>query len=178
MVIGSEPASEIEAGFIDVTLSRPLARQVLLLRTLVLLVAVPAFVVGAMGLGTAAGAAWVMPPTLPKPTTRLVWSLMLNLWALLIAWGGITLAVASVSRRRDRVASIVGLAGVAALLLDYLARAWKPLEAVAWMSPFHFYSPLNLVIGSRFPAADVVALLAVGAAGWTVAFVLYAHRDL
>ena len=178
IVIGSEPAGEVESGFIDVTLSRPLPRQAAILRTVILLVALSACVVGAMGLGTVAGAAWVMPPTLPKPSARLVWSLMLNLWALLVAWGGITLAVASVSRRRDRVASIVGLAGVAALLLDYLARAWKPLEAVAWISPFHFYSPLSLVMGSRLPTTDIATLLAIGVAGWAVAFVLYARRDL
>lgn len=178
IVIGSEPAGEIESGFVDVALSRPLARAVPIARTILLLVLVPAVVVAAMGFGTTVGARWVMPPTLPKPAPRLVWSLMLNLWALLVAWGGAAVAVASVSRRRDRATSIVGLAGVVLLLLDYLARAWKPLEQVAWLSPFHFYSPLTLVMGGRFPATDVVTLVGVGVAGWAIAFVCYSRRDL
>lgn len=178
IVIGSEPAGEIESGFVDLALSRPLARTIPILRTVLLLVVVPAAIVGAMGIGTAAGARWVMPPTLPKPTTRLVWSLMGNLWALLVAWGGVALAVASLSRRRGRAASIAGLAGIVLLLVDYLARAWKPLGQIAWISPFHFYSPLNLVMGNRFPASDVLTLLGIGGAGCVLAFAFYSRRDL
>ncbi len=178
IVIGSEPAGEIESGFVDVALSRPLARAVPILRTVVLLLVLPAVVVGAMGIGTAVGAHWVMPPTLPKPTTRLVWSLMGNLWALLVAWGGAALAVASLSRRRGRAASVIGLAGIVMLLVDYLARAWKPLGQVAWVSPFHFYSPLNLVLGTRFPTSDVMTLLGIGGAGCALAFIFYSRRDL
>jgi ABC-2 type transport system permease protein len=178
LVIGSEPADELDAGFVDLALSRPIARQALLARTLILMVSCPALVVGAMGLGTAVGARWVMPVSMAGPAPRLVLSLMLNLWALLMAWGGLAMAVAAASRKRSQVTSVVALAALAALLVDYLARAWTPIQRLAWLSPFHYFSPLDLVIGTSLAARDLAVLLGIGASGVLAAFVIYARRDL
>jgi hypothetical protein len=178
IVIASEPAGELEAGFTDLAMARPLPRYVPMARTLLLVVTLPAVIVCAMGLGTTIGAGWAMPASMPRPQPRLVWSLMLNLWALLVAWGGLAMAAASASRRRSRVLSVTGLAALGALLLDYLARVWTPLGRCGWISPFHYYSPLDLVMGHTVPAADVLTLLAIGAAGAAAAFVAFAKRDL
>jgi len=178
IMIGSEPVGELEAGFTDLALSRPMGRSAVMMRTLILMLVCPTVVVGAMGLGTAAGEHWVLREGLPGPEPRLVWSIALNLWALLIAWGGIMMAVASVSRRRGGAIAVVATAALVATLADYLARAWAPLQKFAWLSPFHYYSPLDLVTGAALSWTHVLTLLGIAATGVAAAFVLFARRDL
>lgn len=175
--LASEPADELEKGFTDLALSRSVSRSVVLLRTTVLLIVGPTVVVAAMGLGTWAGAAWYLPPEL-RPSARLVQLLMANLWALTIAWGGLAMAVSALARKRSQVTSWIGLTALTALLVDYLARAWAPMSGVAWLSPFHYYSPIDLVMGAAFPARDLLVLLSLGAAGVCLAWVAYTRRDL
>jgi ABC-2 type transport system permease protein len=103
---------------------------------------------------------------------------MLNLWALLMAWGGITMAVASAGRRRSASASGVAIAALVAALVDYLARAWAPIRPIAWLSPFHYYSPLDIVMGAPLPLTNVATLLGITAVGVAVAFVVFLRRDL
>jgi ABC-2 type transport system permease protein len=178
IVIGSEPADEIDAGFADLVLSRPVRRRALMVRTMALLLVYPALLVAAMGLGTAAGTFWMLPATAPGPSAGLVLSLMLNLWALLMAWGGIAMAVASVCRRRSRVTGIVGLAALVTLLVDYLARAWTPFRHASWISPFHYFSPLELVMGVPLPWWHIVTLLSAGVVGAVFACIAFDLRDL
>lgn len=178
IVIGSEPAAELDAGFLDLALSRSVPRLVPPLRTMVLLLACPAALVATMGLATAAGARWITSASPGGPTLRLVLSLMVNVWALMMAWGGITLAVAAASRTRSQVTSLVGMAALVTLLVDYLARVWTPARHAAWASPFHYYSPLDLVMGSPLRIGDILTLLGVSLAGAAVACVVFVRRDL
>jgi ABC-2 type transport system permease protein len=64
------------------------------------------------------------------------------------------------------------------MLMDYLARAWTTLQKVAWLSPFHFYSPLELVTGTPLSVSNVLTLAGIGAAGAAAAFVIFARRDV
>lgn len=178
LVIASEPADELDAGFTDLALSRDVPRSAVLARTSVLLLVGPTVVVGAMGVGSAVGARWMLPPDVYARLPRIVWLLMLNLWALVFAWGGIAMAVSALSRKRTHVTSWVGLAALTALLMDYLARAWTPMGGLAWLSPFHYYSPIDLAMGAPLPARDIVTLLSIGLAGVGLAWVAYSRRDL
>ena len=64
------------------------------------------------------------------------------------------------------------------MLADYLARVWSPIKAVARFSPFHYYNPLDLVMGQPLPAGDLWILFAAGAAGLLLAAVVFSRRDL
>jgi hypothetical protein len=109
---------------------------------------------------------------------RLILSLAVNLWALLLSVGGFALAVGAASRRRSAAGGLVGVAALALFFVDYLARVWKPATSVAWLSPFHYYDAMAMVMGQPLPGAHLAVLLLSGIAGIVLAFVLFGRRDL
>ncbi len=178
IAIATEPVSDIETRFLDVILARPLARSAVVGRTVLLLVALPAIVVGAMLASTTISLHVLAPGDAEAPTSRLIGSLAVNLWALLLCIGGVSLAVAAIGRRRATVGGVLGIGGLALFLVDYVARIWKPATHVAWLSPFHYFDAMTMVMGGGLPVWHVEVLVGAGAAGVALAFVLFSRRDL
>lgn len=176
--LATEPAGEIERGFTDLILSRPVRRAAVVSRTAVVLLISSTFLIGMMLAGTWTGFLWIAPPEVTRPAPRLILSLAASLWAVTLCWGGLAAAVAAVSRRRVVAGSLTGMVALALYLLDYLARFWKPAESIAWLSPFHYYSGLDLIIGRSLPMENLLILLGAAAAGLGAAYVLFARRDL
>lgn len=174
----TEPASEVESRFLDAVLVRPVPRRAVVTRSLLLLLLLPALLILAMSAGTAAGLRWLAPPGAALPDPRLIASLAVNLWALLVAVGGLALAVGATARRRSAAGAIAGLATLVLFLLDYLARAWKPADAFAWLSPFHYYRAMELLGGRPLALSHLAVLLGAGAAGTAAAYLVFARRDL
>ena len=71
-----------------------------------------------------------------------------------------------------------GLLAFAAFLLDYVARLWQPAEKIAWLSPFRYYNPFDLITGNTLPLKNLVVLGAIALAGFAAAYVLFARRDI
>jgi ABC-2 type transport system permease protein len=178
VTIATEPAAEIETGFSDLVLARAVSRAAVITRSVVLLIVCPAFVIGAMRLGTHLGLWWALPAGAARPAASLVWSLAFSLWSVLVCWGGVSLAISAVARRRAVAGSIAGSAAAALMLIDYLSRVWKPLRGIARLSPFHYYNPLDLVMGKPLPLADIGILLGTAATAVTIAYVLFNRRDV
>jgi len=174
----TEPAAEIETRFLDAILVRPVRRQAIIVRSVVLLLLLPALVLFAMVAGTAAGLHWLAPPGVQLPGAGLIASLAGNLWALLVCVGGWSLAVAAASRRRSVAGTIAGVATLVLFLVDYLARAWKPADAVAWLSPFHYFRAMELLMGRPLALSHVAVLLVAGAVGMALAWLVFTRRDL
>ena len=174
----TEPTAEIETHFLDAILVRPVPRQAIVIRSVAMLLLLPALVLLAMICGTAAGLTWLAPPGVQIPGVRLIASLAVNLWALLLCVGGWALAVAAASRRRSVAGTITGIATLVLFLLDYLARAWKPADAVAWLSPFHYFRAMELLMGRPLALSHVVVLLVAGTFGMVLAWLVFTRRDL
>jgi hypothetical protein len=90
----------------------------------------------------------------------------------------VALAISSVSRRRSVAGSQTAVLALATLLLDVLARLWKPAQAVAWLSPFRYYSPMEMLAGRPTPAHSLAVLLGIALAGFLLACVGYSRRNL
>ena len=178
IALGTEPASEIETQFMDLILSRPLARHWVITRSVVLLLICTVFVLLMMMLGTWSGLYFLAPSGAEWPTRGLIESLALNLGVLMVCWGGVALAAASRARRRSVAGSVVGLLALTTFLLDYVARAWQPAEAIAWLSPFRYYSPLDLVMGNQIPPHNLWVLTGVGVFGFALSYFLFSRRDI
>lgn len=174
----TEPAAEVEAGFADLLLAQPVSRAAVMARSVVMVLVCPAIVIAAMTGGTFVGLQLARPAAAGLPSAGLVWKLAAGLWSVLACWGGVSLVVGAVSKRRAVAAGVAGGAAAALMLVDYLSRVWQPLRVPARLSPFHYYNPLDLVMGKPLPAADVGILLGTCAVAVSVAFALFNRRDI
>ncbi|MCU1337668.1 MAG: type transporter [Bryobacterales bacterium] len=178
VTLATTPASEVEIGFMDLILARPLARHWIITRTIVLTALVSAALLALMVGGTWAGLQMFAPAGVPWPSARLVNSLAINVGMLTLCWGGVAMAIGAASSRRSVAGGATGLLALATYLLDYVARLWQPAEKVAWLSPFRYYNPFDLIIGNPLPIKNLVVLGAIAVAGFAAAYVLFARRDI
>ncbi len=176
--LGSEPAAEIDTKFIDLVMSRPLPRAAPINRTLVMLLLAAIGAMVCMLAATWSGLRLLAPASARQPQLRVVIALASNLACLVLAWGGITVALASVSRRRSTVAGAVGLLAFAMFVLDYVGRFWDAVAPIARVSPFHYFDPFGLMGGRPLALSDIVTLLAIFSVGGVIANVAYTWRDL
>jgi ABC-2 type transport system permease protein len=178
IAVATEPASERDSGFADLVLARPVTRHAVIARSSLLIIVCAGFVVGMMTIGTWVGLAWLAPPGAAWPAPRIIVSLAANLTALMLCWGGVALAVGTATHRRSTAAGIAGVLALGLFLFDYVARVWRPAKPLAWLSPFHYYDPVNLVLGHPLPPSHLWVLVGIGIVGAAIAHIVYAKRDI
>jgi ABC-2 type transport system permease protein len=178
IALGTMATSEIEVGFMDLILSRPLARHWIISRSIITMLICTLAVLGMMLIGTWAGLSWLADRNVHWPSSNLILSLAVNLAVLMISWNAIAMAIGSAARRRSVAGGLAGLLALAMFLLDYVARAWEPAERVAWLSPFRYYSPFELLVGNGLSVKNLVVLASIGVCGFALAYVLFARRDI
>ncbi len=179
VALATEPAAEIDAGFADLVLSRPVPRQSVVSRSVLAIAVSTAFVLAAMLTGTRLGL-HLLAPAYGRdwPSTQLLLSLVTSLGALAWCWAGVAMAIAVCASRRGVAGAATGVLALAAFLVDYVGRAWPAAQMWARLSPFHYFSPLELLLGTPLRPADVAVLLAVGCGGIAASYVLFARRDI
>src|SRR4030095_9966997 len=158
------PTSEIESGFMDLILSRPIARHWLITRTIIVMVICTVTLLGTMLAGPWLALSAFAPKDIPPPAPGSVLSLAVNLGLLMLCWSGVAMAIAAASRRRSVAGTVVGLLALTAFLADFLGRTWRPAEEVAWISPFRYYHALELIRGAPLQSSDLLLLRSVAAA--------------
>jgi hypothetical protein len=178
IAIATEPAAEVETRFADLTLARSVARHEVITRTVCVLVWSELVMLLVMMLSTWGGLACCTPADTPRPGAATIRSLAILLGAITLCWGGLALGVAARVKRRSTASGGVAVVAVAAFLLDYLARIWDPAKAVARFSPFRYFEPMSVLAGGQLEWSSVLVMLAIGAAGASVAYVLFSRRDL
>ena len=178
IALGTAPTSEIETGFMDLLLSRPLARHWIITRSIIVMMICAVAVLGAMMTGTWAGLNLLAPGEVTWPTPRMILSLVTNLAVLMLCWNAVAMAIGAAARRRGAAGGLAGLFALSMFLLDYVARAWKPAERIAWLSPFRYYNPLDLLMGRALSTRDLLVLTGVSLSGFALAYVLFSRRDI
>jgi ABC-2 type transport system permease protein len=177
IALATVPASEVETGFADLIMARPLPRHWLITRTVALLLVAILMTLTFMMAGTYIGLATLAPANVRWPSPRLLGSLALNLGLLMLCWGGVALAFAAACRR-SAASAVTGLLALAALVLDLTGRLWTPANRVAWLSPFRYFIPFDIVMGKELPMANVLVLSAIATTGFVLAYVLFSRRDI
>ena len=176
--IGTEPLGEIETRFVDLMMARPLRRTTAINRTLVVLVVAIVIAVGSMLVATFGGLRLLAPATARPPQPRVIVSLAANLALLVLAWGGIALAIASCARRRATAGAATGFLAFATFVLDYAGKFWAAVKPISRISPFHYFDPFTMIGGRPLSSTDVAALTAMFAVSAAIASVVYVWRDL
>jgi hypothetical protein len=67
---------------------------------------------------------------------------------------------------------------VSLYLLDFAATWWAPARPFARLSPFHYFDPMPIVMGTHDPTRHIAGLLAATTGLAAIAFVVYQRRDL
>jgi ABC-2 type transport system permease protein len=172
ITLATLPAVEIETGFADLILARPLRRHWLITRTIAILLMLFMILVG-----TWAGMAMFAPPDASGPPARQTASLALDLAMLLLCWGGVAIAFGAACRP-GVARPAASLIAFSALLLDYAQKLWPALECVGWLSPFRYFTPFELVMGDPLPVENLLVLWAIAMTGFTLAYFIISRRDI
>ena len=178
IVLSTAPAAEIETGFIDLILSRPIARYWIVTRSIAAVVICAIFLLGMMVTGTFSGLNLLAPRDAAWPAPALIFSLALNMGMLMLCWSGVAMAIAANARRRGAAGALAGLLTLVMFFLDYVGRLWKPADRFAWLSPFRYYNPFDIVMGKPVPVKNLLVLACVAIAGFAGAYALYRRRDI
>jgi len=178
VTLATIPVMEIETGFIDLVLARSLARHWIVTRSLLVALISTVYLLAMMAVGTWLGLNKFAAKDAGWPSFEVVGSLAINLGLLMLSWAAIAMAIGCACRRRGSAGAIAGLLALTAYLTDYIARAWKPAESIAWLSPFRYYTPFDLVMGAPLPAKNLYVLGGIAVAGFALAYVLYMRRDI
>ena len=172
------PASEVETGFIDLILSRSVARHWIVTRSILVVLLSTIALLMTMMAGTWAGLRLLAPSGAEWPPASLILSLAVNLGLLVLCWAGVAMAIGSVSRRRGTATGLAGFSALVTFLLDYVGRVWKSAEPLARLSPFRYYSPFDLLMGTPIPASNLWVLAMTALTGFALAYVLFNGRDI
>ena len=177
ITLATLPASEIETGFADLILARPIRRHWLIPRPSALVLLSILLRLFLIMVGTWAGLAMFAPPDASGPPAWQTASLALDLAMLLLCWSGVALAFGAACRP-GVARPAASLLAFAALLLDYAQKLWPALECVGWLSPFRYFTPFELVMGDPLPVENLVVLGAIALTGFTLAYFIISHRDI
>lgn len=177
IALATLPASEVETGFADLILARPFPRHWIITRTIALVLIAVLLTLALMVGGTWFGLVMLAPDDAQWPPPAMIGSLALNLGLLMLCWSGVAMAFGAVCRR-GAASATTGLLALATLLLDLTGRLWPPAERFAWLSPFHYFIPFDLVMGTPLPVENVLVLWAIAMSGFIIAYARFSLRDI
>jgi hypothetical protein len=127
--------------------------------------------------GTWAGLLIFAPPDVPWPSAREMATLALSLGMLVVAWSGLAMAFGA-AYRRGVASAVTSLLAFAGLLLDWAHRLWPPLDRIAWVSPFSYFQPYELVAGDPLRPEILLVLWAIAMTGCVVVYLIILARDI
>ena len=176
--LASEPAGEVEEGLVDLVVARPVPRLLIVVRSALVYALCTAAVAAAMFATSRAAVQWISPATAAAvPPLRLAW-IAANLLAIVWCFGAAALAMAAYVRERMRAVGTIALVAVFLYLLQFGAAAWAPLRPFARISPFRYYDPMQTLLGTSTPVANIIGLLTTSVVLVGLAYALYMRRDL
>lgn len=170
------PAGEVDRGTIDLLLGLPVSRwEVFLSESLVWLICGAAILAGALA-GNLLGSQ-ALPVENRQPLHHLL-IVLVNLFCLYAAVGGLAWLISSFCDRRGRAMTIGFLILLVLFLLNYLAEFWHPLQRIAFLSPLEYHRPVKVLADGTWPWKDLGVLLSSAAVMWFAGGVVFTRRDL
>lgn len=170
------PAGEIDRGTIDFILGLPISRRRLYLAE-VLVWIVSGLLILAFGFLGHRLAAPTMPAEL-RPDTYTAMLVIVNLYCVYLAVGGIGYLVSSLLSNRGAAMSTVFAIVLASFLLAFVAQFWPPAERLAFLGVLNYYTPADILQTGALPMRDISVLLAIAGVTLTAGCEIGARRSL
>jgi len=170
------PAGEIDRGTIDVILGLPISRRGLYAAE-VFVWLVSGMVILAFGFLGHRLAAPAMPVEL-RPDTYTAMLVIVNLYCVYLAVGGIGFLVSACLSNRGIAMSIVFAIVLASFLLAFVAQFWPPAERLAFLGVLRYYTPADILRTGEFPLRDISILLAIAGVTLAAGCEVVARRNL
>ncbi len=170
------PAEEVDRGTIGILLALPISRTRVYVCDSVVCVAA-GFLVVMMGLvGSLIGAHRVAPELRSDLGSLVI--IVVHLYCLYLAVGGMTCLVSSLSNHRGRAVGVAFAIVLLSFLLNFLAQFWSPAKSVSFLSVLNYYQPLRVLRSSTWPITDMLVLSVTGAVFWLAGAIVFARRDI
>lgn len=170
------PAGEVDRGTIDFVLGLPISRRGLYAAEVVTWLVTGAMVL-AMGFLGHRLAAPTMPAEL-RPDTYSAMLVIVNLYCVYLAVGGIGFLVSACSSHRGRAMTSVFAIVLASFLLAFVAQFWQPAQQLAFLGVLEYYTPADILRTGQLPVRDVAVLLAIAAVTLLAGSEIVARRNL
>jgi ABC-2 type transport system permease protein len=178
MYAATEPAHEIESGFVDLVLARSMPRALVLTRSLTVGLLYGVAAIAAMALGTYTGVLLFDGARYDLPAAGLIARLLLHVFAVCFCFAGYGLFAAVSSTRWSTAFTTGVLTAVFAYLVDFLALGWPVMRWFAYLSPYRYYHALAIASGTAWEPRDYVVLFGVGLLFTIAAYARFDRRDL
>ena len=176
VIAGSIPAAERENGLLDLIMARPLSRGQYI-ASIIIMVAASAGILAAVLLATVFVGLQIIKHPEELPWTDYIQP-SIAFALLMAAIGGYTLLLSSAAQRRGQaVARAVGLT-LALFFVEVIADQWEPMARLRWISPFHYFDPIQAAAGSGLEVFQVMVLLVIFVASSFSAIWIFRRRDL
>lgn len=169
------PAGEVDRGTIDVLFGLPVSRWQVFLCESIVWIAAGTFVILLGVIGNVSGTLLTHAPPMDLSQITIV---VVNLFCLYWAVGGLALLTSSLSDRRGRAVAVAFGIVVALFLLNFLAQFSAAARSVSFMSLLNYYRPLLILQESAWPLRDLGVLIGTGAALWVAAGMIFTRRDI
>jgi ABC-type transport system involved in multi-copper enzyme maturation permease subunit len=174
--MASAPVRDIEDGWAELMLSRPLAPW----RWILAQVAAMAIALAVVGLGGFLGGliAITAVGALGGISMGALALVSLGGYLCFLAIGALSLAVGGLSRSGARAVGVAAGLAVVMYAIDYLAEIWTVAEPLGPLSVFHYYDPGVILGEGSIPGADVLVLAGTAIVAAVAGHLLFERREL
>jgi len=167
--------SEVSAGTIGFTLSRPISRKQLYFNLSIIIFIGLAAITIVSYLTTYAGIRIFHSKLYSMSTFS---SLTFNLFILIVFISGYIMLVSSFSDSGKNLFTYAGILIFVFYVLDFLTPLWSPLEYIAPINPFSYYRPIEIMIGQRISAIESIVIILITFVLYYVSASIFSRRDL
>ena len=170
------PAAEIDRGTIDFLLGLPVSRWKLFCAETIGWLVTGVFILTVGWTGHFIASRWIEAEMQPEAFAS--FCVMLNLFAVFLAVGGMTFLISASSDRRGRTIGIGFGILLFSFLLNFLAQFWDPAKAISFLSILEYYQPAKILETGEFPTRNVSVLTTLGLVFWCSAGFVFRRRSI
>ncbi len=171
------PCGEVDRGTIDVLLGWPVSRRDVTLAETVI-VMVNGLVVILLGVIGHLIVSRLLLTTEDAPGWGVLFGIVLNMYLLFLAVGGVAWFCSNWMERRGRAVGLSFALVVISFLINFLAQFWSVAEHVAWLSLLQYYQPAFSVREDAWPIGDLVVLAVVAVVTWLAGALVFERRAI